>query len=540
MNKDWYKEAIVYQIYPKSFYDSNNDGIGDILGIISKLDYLKELGVTQIWLSPIYVSPMEDNGYDVEDYYNISPLYGTLEDFDKLISEAKKRDIGILMDLVFNHTSTKHIWFQNAINDPSSKYHDYYFFRKNKDDKRSIFSGSAWEYVEKNDEYYYHAFGVNQADLNWKNQDVRDEIVNIMEFYLKRGVSGFRLDAIELIGKDLENNIFAHGDSLHAYLREVMTKVRTKYPYMMTVGEGWPTPEIAKLYASEERNEINMIFQFETPTLTWQDGPLGKFSKVPFTLEKLKESFGKWQKLTTEVWCPVFWENHDLTRSINRFGSLDYKEDSAKALATLLLISKGTPFIYQGEELGLTDVCFEKLSDIKDIEAKMIYEEFVLKKKTMDEHSLLKLLNVGVRDQGRLLMPWDDTKNGGFSSSDDTWIMPYPNYKTENVMIEKSVKSSVLNCYKELISLRKNQLRQILRDGIYQELPYKNLFAYKIESNTETVEVLINFSVEYLKENINLLNKKVLFQSKNKLIKDNYQFDPYEVIILQEVKNEKN
>lgn len=533
MNNEWWKEAVIYQIYPKSFCDSNNDGIGDLEGIISKLDYIKNLGIDTIWLSPIYESPMEDNGYDISNYYEISSLYGDMNVFDRLIKEAKKRNIKILLDLVANHTSTKHKWFLEAIKDKNSKYHDYYFFSKTKDEKKSSFGGEAWEYVPSLDEYYYHYFGVGQADLNWQNENVRKEIVNIMLFWLNKGVSGFRLDAIELIGKDLKNNVIANGEILHSYLREVMEEVRKSYPDFFTVGEGWPNVEIMLKYTANERKEINELFQFEVPTYTWKEGPLGKFSCVRRSNLELKEALNKWQQgIHNKSYLPLFWENHDLTRSVNRFGSLIYPESSAKALAAILFLEEGTPFIYQGEELGLVNTVFENLDEIKDIEAKMLYKEYVEEKKLYTDLEFLKMLNVGCRDQGRLPMPWNSSLNLGFNEGSKTWIKVPNEYEKMVASSQILDDNSVYSFYKKLISLRKGKFKEILINGSFKLLDFSstNIIAYQRLLNDKKIDVIVNFSDEETK--IELKNLNIILGSHNKKINKEYTLSPYEVIVL--------
>lgn len=502
MNNLWWKNAIIYQIYPRSFADSNNDGIGDIKGIISKLPYLENLGITHIWLSPIYESPMDDNGYDVADYYKISSDYGSLDDLKELIFEAKKHNIGILLDLVFNHTSTSHEWFLEAIRDKNSKYHDYYLFRKECDDTISTFGGSAWEYVEALDEYYFHYFAVTQADLNWKNPEVRQEMVKIMEFYMDLGVEGFRLDAIELIGKELEQKIYASGPKIHDYLHEVISKVKSKYPYMMTVGEGWPDIPLAKLYTDPKRQELDMIFQFESPTLTWDKGPIGKFLQKPFKLNDLKNILQNWQLgLNDFSHNALFWENHDLNRSINRLGSVKYQMESAKALAAILFLMRGTPFVYQGEELGLADTNFT-LEEIRDIEALNLYQEYVIKNKEYTGSEFLKMLNVGLRDQSRLTMPWSGEVNGGFNDGHTSWIKTC-DYTKINAAQEVSNPHSVYNFYKKIFELRKTSLKELLGNGKFKLLPEENLFAYSLSNLNSVLEVYVNLS-----ENIYQLDGK--------------------------------
>ena len=310
----WWQEAVLYQIYPRSFCDANNDGNGDLRGIISKLDYLQDLGIEGIWLSPIYASPMKDNGYDVSDYYQINPMFGTMEDFDELILEAKKRNIKVIMDLVCNHTSTEHAWFKEAIKDKNSKYHDFYIFRDTPDDKKSSFGGSAWCYVESLDEYYFHYFDESQADLNWENPELRKEVAKICKFWMDKGCGGFRLDAIELISKDLEKGIFANGPHIHKYLHELNKNSFGLYDEALTVGEGWPTIDIALSYTKPEREELSLIFEFQTATLDWNPKGYGKYQPIEVDHSKLKDIITNWQVgLKDKAWNVVFLENHDLS-----------------------------------------------------------------------------------------------------------------------------------------------------------------------------------------------------------------------------------
>ncbi|MCI6867992.1 MAG: alpha-glucosidase, partial [Lachnospiraceae bacterium] len=376
----WWKKAVIYQIYPRSFYDSNGDGIGDLNGIIAKLDYLAELGVDALWLSPVYRSPQDDNGYDISDYQDIDPIFGTLSDMDRLIEEAGKRNIKIIMDLVLNHTSDEHPWFQEAKKSRQNPYHDYYVWRDGEEgtypsDLKSTFSGPAWEWVPECGQYYLHQFSVKQPDLNWENPKVREEIYKMIQWWVDRGVGGFRLDVIDLIGKEPDRGVMAEGAMLHPYLKE-MSKAVFQQNELVTVGEAWSaTPERAFLYSNPDGSELSMVFQFEHIVLDQQ--PNGeKWDLAPLPFVKFKEVFTKWQtKLYQKGWNSLFLDNHDLPRAVSRFGDDGiYREKSAKMLALMLHGMQGTPYIYQGEELGMTNVKYN-ISQYRDIELLNMYQE---------------------------------------------------------------------------------------------------------------------------------------------------------------------
>ena len=381
-SKKWWHNSVVYQIYPRSFYDSNNDGIGDLNGIISKLDYLKDLGVDVIWLSPVYKSPNDDNGYDISDYYNIMDEFGTIEDIDNLLKEANNRGIKILMDLVVNHTSSEHVWFKEAIENKNSKYRDYYIFRKPLDGKvpnslKSCFGGSAWEIDKENNEYYLHLFSKKQPDLNWENKDMRKDIYSMMNFWIDKGIGGFRMDVIDLIGKDIDKEITGNGPNLHNLIKE-MNRETFGNKDLLTVGETWgATPNIAKKYSNPNGEELSMVFQFEHICLDEVPGK-SKWDLAKLDFVELKRVFSKWQtELEGCGWNSLFWNNHDLPRIVSRWGNDkgEYRELSSKMLATILHMQKGTPYIYQGEEIGMTNVEFNSIDDYKDIETLNMYKE---------------------------------------------------------------------------------------------------------------------------------------------------------------------
>lgn len=537
----WWKNAVVYQIYPRSFMDSNNDGDGDLRGIIEKLDYLASLGIDAVWLSPVYASPMDDNGYDVSNYFEINPLFGTMDDFDELIVEAKKRNIRIIMDLVANHTSIEHPWFKEAISNPNSKYHDFYYFRKANeiDDKRSSFGGSAWCYVPELDEYYYHYFDVSQADLNWANPEVRKEVANIVKFWLDKGCGGFRLDAIELIGKELENNIICNGPRIHEYLHDLNVQSFALYPECMSVGEGWPTVPIALDYTKEERQELNMLFQFETCTLDWNFDTYGKYDPIKVDPIRLKESITRWQEgLATEGWNTLFLENHDLGRSVSRYGDdKEYRVESAKMLAVMMYFLKGTPFLYQGQELGATNPYITDLSLYDDVDTLTKYKEFVLDWKVMDEETFMKGILQNSRDNGRTPMHWNSGVNAGFNKGAKPWLVINENYPEINVEDQIDDPNSVLNFYKKLISLRKNEYKDLLIYGTYTRLTEleesDDMFVYEMSYLNDKVTVIINLGKNELPLNIEL----------NNIVISNYsdvsnKIRPFEAIVIGGSKNE--
>lgn len=389
MIKKWWHKSVVYQIYPRSFKDTNNDGIGDIQGIIEKLDYLATLGIDVIWLSPVYKSPMVDNGYDISDYQDIDEIFGSLDDMDQLIKEANQRGIKIVMDLVVNHTSDKHPWFLEAKKSIDNPYRDYYIWRNEDNGLRSIFGGSAWEYDENTKQYYFHNFAKEQPDLNWENPQVRNEIYEMINWWLKRGISGFRLDVIDLIGKEVDKKIIADGPKLHELIQEMNQHTFGNYD-ALTVGETWSaTPESAKLYSDPKRNELNMIFQFEHMTLDW--GKHGKWTPIDLDFIKLKQILSKWQTEINPGWNSLFWCNHDLPRIVSRWGNDGkYREESAKLFAIILHFMKGTPYIYQGEEIGMTNVKFPNLSDYNDVEIHGTYQDFVLEQKLLSHDEFMQ------------------------------------------------------------------------------------------------------------------------------------------------------
>ncbi len=436
MERQWWHSSVVYQIYPRSFNDSNGDGIGDINGIREKLDYLKELGIDVIWLSPVYKSPNDDNGYDISDYCDIMDEFGTMEDMDNLLKEANERGIKILMDLVVNHTSDEHKWFIEAKKSKDNEYRDYYIWRDPVDGHEpnelgSTFSGSAWQYDETTGQYYLHLFSKKQPDLNWENEKVRNEVYKMMNFWVDKGIGGFRMDVIDLIGKIPDKMITGNGPKLHEYLQE-MNKAALEGNDLLTVGETWgATPEVAKLYSNPERKELSMVFQFEHIGLDQIEGK-EKWDVKQLDLLDLKKVLSKWQiELEGQGWNSLFWNNHDLPRIVSRWGNdKEYRVESAKMLATLLHGMKGTPYIYQGEEIGMTNVRFEDINEYNDIESLNMYKDRLSKGYSHDE--IMTSIYAKGRDNARTPMQWDNSENAGFTTG-KPWLAVNKNYEYINV-----------------------------------------------------------------------------------------------------------
>lgn len=468
MKRTWWKEAVIYQIYPRSFMDSNGDGIGDLQGIISRLDYLKYLGIDVIWLSPVYKSPNDDNGYDISDYQDIMDEFGTMEDFDELLAAAHARGIKIVMDLVVNHTSDEHQWFVESQKSRDNAYRDYYIWREGKDAQTppnnwgSCFGGSAWQYDEKTGMYYLHLFSRKQPDLNWDNPKVRGEVFDMMTWWCDKGIDGFRMDVISMISKtkempDGKNGDFGpyciHGPNVHHYLREMNEKVLSKYD-IMTVGEtAGVTTTLAQQYAGEDAHELDMVFQFEHVD---GDGKYGKWTDEKIPLVTLKKTLSRWQtELYGKAWNSLFWDNHDQPRAVSRFGDDRpmYREVSAKMLATCLHMLQGTPYIYQGEELGMTNYPFQRPSDFRDIESVNAYREWCSEGRLSHE-VFWPCITFKSRDNARTPVQWDDSPHAGFTTG-TPWIAVNPNYTEINAKAETANPDSVFHYYKKLIALRK-------------------------------------------------------------------------------------
>ena len=538
MEKHWWQEVVVYQIYPRSFKDSNGDGIGDLRGIIEKLDYLQTLGIGAIWLSPVYKSPNDDNGYDISDYEDIMDEFGTMADMEELIAEADKRGIKIVMDLVVNHTSDEHQWFIESRKGKDNPYHDYYVWANPAEDGgaptelQSTFLGSAWKYDETSGQYYLHLFSQKQPDLNWENEKVRREVYDMMNFWIDKGVGGFRMDVIDLIGKIPLEGITSNGPKLHEYLQE-MNKETFGDKDLLTVGETWgATPEIAKLYSNPERHELSMVFQFEHSLL---DNELGKekWDLRPLDVTELKAVLSKWQtELGEEGWNSLFWNNHDLPRIVSRWGNdKEYRVRSAKAFAILLHMMKGTPYIYQGEELGLTNTPVSSIEELDDIESINMYHNRITRGFSID--SIMTSLNAKGRDNARRPIPWTAEKNGGFTKG-TPWLALNPNYKEMNVEEELKNPDSVFHTYQKLIQLRKDH--PIVVFGGYELLETNpNVFAYYRTFGEERWLTVVNLSDFEEEISVDARFNKVLVTNTEDEITDlrAYKLSPWQAFVLE-------
>ena len=498
---------VVYQIYPKSFQDTNGDGIGDLKGIIRRLDYLKELGVDYLWITPFFLSPQNDNGYDIADYRSIDPMYGTMEDFDQLVREAADRNIYLMMDMVFNHCSTKHEWFQKALaGDPY--YRDFFIFKKGKNglpptNWESNFGGDAWNYLPGTDEYYLHLFHVSQADLNWENPNVRRACYDIVNFWIDKGVKGFRFDVINLISKpetyedDLTGNgkkYYTDGPKIHEYLQELNRETFGRFDDMITVGEmSSTTLENSIRYSNPDSHELSMIFSFHHLRIDYPSG--NKWEIQPFRFHDLKKNLFTWQREMEKGggWNALFWYNHDQPRIVSRIGDEGkYRLESAKMLATALHGLKGTPYIYQGEEIGMTNAHFTDISQYRDIESLNYYN--LMRRKGKPEEEIYESLRRKSRDNSRTPMQWDDTENAGFSEA-DPWISVIPNYKEINTL-DREDENSIFSYYRKLIRLRKTV--PVLADGSFEALLEEDdrILAYKRRTKEQELYVFCNFFPE--------------------------------------------
>mgnify|MGYP004658531007 FL=1 len=496
MEKKWWQSSVVYQIYPRSFADSNGDGMGDLPGITGKIEYLKKLGVNVLWICPIYQSPQDDNGYDISDYRAVYPEFGTMENMKDLIQKCKDNDIKIIMDLVVNHTSDEHPWFIESKKSLDNPYRDYYIWRKGTDgcppnDLMSNFGGSAWEYSPETDEYYLHFYSKKQPDLNWENPKLRQEIYDMMNWWLDQGIAGFRMDVIDLIGKIPDQKIKENGPKLHSYLHE-MNEATFGHRDSMTVGECWgATPEIGRLYTDPERKELSMIFQFEQIQLDKKPGGQ-RWDLKSLYLPDLKRVFSKWQtELEGHGWNSLFWNNHDLPRIVSRWGNDgEYRVLSAKMLATLLHGMKGTPYIYQGEEIGMTNVPFQTIDEFPDIETQNIYKERL--KAGFTEEETMHAIRAKARDNARTPMQWNAEKNAGFTEG-TPWYRVNPNYKEINVEQALADPESVFYHYQKLIQLRKEH--DIMVYGTYQLLflEDEDLYIYTRTLEEEKWLIVCNF-----------------------------------------------
>ena len=512
MERKWWHDSVVYQIYPRSFKDSNGDGIGDLVGIIEKLDYLKELGIDVIWLSPVYDSPNDDNGYDIRDYEAIMAEFGTMADFDRLLDQAHERGIKIVMDLVVNHSSDEHAWFAESRKSKDNPYRDYYIWRSANEDGTlpnnwgSIFSGPAWELDETTNEYFLHLFSKKQPDLNWENEKLRQEVYQMITRWLDRGIDGFRMDVINLISKTPGlpdatvppgalygdgGQHYINGPRIHEFLKEMNDASFGQYD-VLTVGEmPGATTEDAILYTDPERKEVNMVFTFEHMDL--DSGPGGKWDVQPFNLQKLKENFTKWQvALHEKGWNSLYWNNHDQPRVVSRFGDdTTYRVESAKMLATLLHLLKGTPYIYQGEEIGMTNVAFESIEEYEDIEIRNMWKERTEQGASPAE--LLRAIHIKGRDNARTPIQWDATEHGGFTTG-TPWLKVNPNYPSINVEQALADSDSIFYYYKQLIALRHQH--DLIVYGEYALIleDETDIYAYTRTYENETWYVYCSFS----------------------------------------------
>lgn len=535
----WWQKAVVYQVYPRSFQDSNGDGIGDLKGIIQRLDYLAYLGIDAIWLSPVYKSPNDDNGYDISDYQEIMDEFGTMEDMEILIAEAMKRNIRIVMDLVVNHTSDEHPWFVEARQSRDNQYRDFYIWSdpdsqgNPPNDLGSTFSGPAWEYSELTGQYYLHLFSKKQPDLNWENQEVRQSVYDMMNFWIEKGIGGFRMDVIDLVGKQPFKKITGNGPKLHEYLQE-MNRATFGNKDIMTVGETWgATPEIAKLYSKPNRNELSMVFQFEHSGLDQQPGK-EKWDLIDLSIPALKDVFSKWQtELASEGWNSLFWNNHDLPRIISRWGNdKEFRVQSGKMFAILLHLLKGTPYIYQGEEIGMINYPVETIEEVDDIESINMYN--VRLSQGYPKEDILDSINAKGRDNARTPMQWNDSKNAGFTSN-KPWLHINPNYPEINVEKALEEKDSLFYTYKKLIQLRHEH--PIVVWGTYNlvDTEDENIFAYCRVLDEQKWLIITNFQEKTTTFDLKEEPKSVLIQNytKKEYTKGMLYLDPYEAVVLE-------
>lgn len=507
--KKWWKESVIYQIYPRSFMDSNGDGIGDIQGIISKLDYLKDLGVDIIWLSPIYESPNDDNGYDISDYYAIHPEFGTMADFDEMLTGLHDRGMKLIMDLVVNHSSDEHAWFEKSRASIDNTYRDYYFWKKGKNggppnNWLSFFGGSAWEYDEQTEEYYLHLFTKKQPDLNWENPKVREEVYDLLRFWLDKGIDGFRMDVIPLISKRLDfddspyealndtiEHVYSNGPKVHEYIHEMYEKVLQHYD-IMTVGEGpGINSTVGHDYVGQDRGELNMIFHLDHMFLG--HGPKGKFDPVPYTWEDIKRIFREWYDAMGDTgWVSIFLDNHDFPRLVSRFGNDNaFRNESAKMLATLILTLRGTACIYQGTELGMSNVAFTDIEDYRDVETHNFYKEFI--EEGMDPSTFLERVHEHGRDNVRTPMHWNSTTHAGFTKG-KPWIKVNPNFVDINAEKVLNDQNSIYYYYQALLTFRKKHLTLVYGEWHELQNTDERLFCYTRQDKDETFLICLNHS----------------------------------------------
>lgn len=555
MKKVWWKEAVVYQIYPRSFMDSNGDGVGDLRGIISKLDYLKELGIDAVWLSPCYKSPNDDNGYDISDYRDIMDEFGTLEDFKELLLKMHKRDIKLVMDLVVNHSSDEHKWFIESRSSKDNPKRDYYIWRDGKNGKTpnnwtSCFGGSAWEYDETTDQYYLHLFSKKQPDLNWENETLRKEVYDMMKYWFDMGIDGFRMDVVSMYSKvpglpdgkvygcetdcAIGSEHFTNGPRIHEFMKEINKEVLSKYKDVMTVGEAaGVTIEEAKKYANSDESELSMVFHFEHMGVDAGEG--GKWDIKKWKLTDLKKILSKWEtELHGKAWNSIYLSNHDQPRMVSRFGSEKFREESSKMLFTMLLTMEGTPYIYQGEEIGMTNVKFPSIDDYRDIEVKNMWKEYV-EHRGYSPEEFMKAVHYIARDNNRTPIQWDDSENAGFTTG-TPWIGVNPNYKEINVKNALADKNSIFYYVKELIKLRHENPIAVYGDFKEYMEDSESLYVYERNFEGKTMLVILNFTGEEqnfeIPEKFKNMNSKLYisnYENTDKFEKNTLR--PYEAIV---------
>ena len=531
--RGWWQSAVFYQIYPKSFLDTTGTGVGDLRGIISKLDYLEKLGIDGIWMSPVCQSPQVDNGYDISDYCAVDPMFGTMQDMEELIAQAKKRNISIIFDLVLNHCSDQHFWFRQALQGRDNPYHDYFIWRDGNaqyppNEMRATFGGSAWTYVESLQQWYFHQFAVEQPDLNWENPAVRQELYKMIRFWVEKGVEGFRLDVIDQIGKDPNLQITGNGPRLHEYLRELSAQAFCEEG-LVSVGEAWgANPERARLYSAPDGSELSMVFQFEHICLDQEPGK-DKWDFIPLDLVKLKDCMCRWQQqLHGKGWNSLFLNNHDLPRTVSRWGNDgEYRVESAKMLATMLHGMQGTPYVYQGEELGMTNIVLP-IEQHVDLETINVYNERLAQ--GYDPESVMRSIHARSRDNGRTPMQWTAGEHAGFTTG-TPWIPVNPNCKDINAEAALADPDSVFYHYQKLIRLRKEY--PVFRDGYFElwDRDHDKVFAYTRDTETEHLMVVCNFTDETMTYDVpaRFWGSEVLI---NNYTQDAPELRPYEAVML--------
>ena len=556
--EQWWHKSTVYQIYPKSFNDTTGNGQGDINGIIEKLDYLKKLGVEVLWLTPMYKSPQADNGYDISDYYNIDENYGTMQDFEKLLEEAHKRGLKIVMDIVVNHSSTENEWFKKSEQE-DPEYRDFYIWKdavngKEPTNWQSKFGGNAWKYSEKRKQYYLHLFDVTQADLNWENENVRKKVYEMIRFWLNKGVDGFRLDVINLISKDQRflnddgsdkrfvpdgRRFYTDGPKIHEYLKE-MNREAFGSDELITVGEMSSTSlDNCVRYSNPSEKELSMVFSFHHLKVDYPNGE--KWVKAPFNFIELKKIFSEWQKgmYNGNGWNATFWNNHDQPRALSRFGNDGkYHNESGKMLATVLHGLQGTPYIYQGEEFGMTNPYFDDINKYRDVESHNIYK--IKEKEGLSNKEILDILMQKSRDNSRTPMQWDNSKNAGFTTG-TPWIGIPDNYRKINAEAALNDENSIFYHYKKLINLRKNEELMVI--GKYEDIDLENekVYAYRRVGDNGELVIISNFyenPVEFNVKGLNLNNAEVLlsnYKTEPEISEEKIFLKPYEAVIFKKI-----